>query len=125
MGLIDKGAGIRGASTTKKGTRIDIAYSLLGFTHELSSRLNKIIKLQVTSQANLVLSHRIKEFTMERKHPWGCWLAVTLHGLRRMGLGVLAEDGFEQLCKLKAPALRAQKMRSRKVFRGLGSHTHN
>ncbi|MFN9911183.1 MAG: hypothetical protein ACK53L_01285, partial [Pirellulaceae bacterium] len=26
----------------------------------------------------LVLSHRIEEFTKERKHPWGCWLAASL-----------------------------------------------
>jgi hypothetical protein len=70
--------------------------------------INKISKLQVTSLANLVLSHRIEEFTKERKHPWGCWLSATLHGLYRVGLGVLAEDGFEQLRKLKATALRAQ-----------------
>jgi hypothetical protein len=68
----------------------------------------KISKLQVTFLANLVLSHRIEEFTKERKHPWGCWLAATLHGLCRVGLGALAEDGFEQLRKLKATALRAQ-----------------
>jgi hypothetical protein len=63
--------------------------------------INKISKLQVTSLTNLVLLHRIKEFTKESKHPWGCWLAATLHGLRRVGLGVLAEDSFEQLHKLK------------------------
>ena len=73
-----------------------------------SLAINKISKLEVTSLANRVLSHRIEEFTKERKHPWGCWLAATLQGLRRVGLGVLAEDGFEQLRKLKAPALRAQ-----------------
>jgi hypothetical protein len=70
--------------------------------------INKISKLQVTSLVNLVLSHRIEEFVKERKHPWGCWLAATLHGLCRVGLGVLAEDGFEQLRKLKATAHRAQ-----------------
>jgi hypothetical protein len=70
--------------------------------------VNKISRLQITYLANLVLSHRIEEFTKERKHPWGCWLAATLHGLRRVGLGVLAEDGFEQLRELKALALRAQ-----------------
>jgi hypothetical protein len=59
-----------------------------------SLMINKISKLQVTSLANLVLSHRIEEFSKERKHPWNCWLAATLHGLRRMGLGVLAEDGL-------------------------------
>jgi len=73
-----------------------------------SLMINRISKLQVASLANLVLSRRIEEFTRERKHPWGCWLAATLHGLRRVGLGVLAEDGFEQLRKLKATALRAQ-----------------
>jgi uncharacterized protein YllA (UPF0747 family) len=70
--------------------------------------INKISKLQVASLANLVLSDRIEEFTKERKHPWGCWLAATLHGLCRVGLGVLAEDGFEQMRKLKATAFRAQ-----------------
>jgi hypothetical protein len=70
--------------------------------------INKISKLQVTSLANLALSHRIEESTKERKHPWGCWLAATLHGLCRVGLGVLVENGFEQLRKLKATALRAQ-----------------
>jgi hypothetical protein len=73
-----------------------------------SLMINKISKLQVISLANLVLSHRIEEFTKERKYPWGCWLAATLHGLRRVGLEVLAEHGFEQLCKLKATALRVQ-----------------
>jgi hypothetical protein len=55
--------------------------------------INKISKLQVTSIANLVLSHRIEEFTKERKHP-GCWLAATFHGLYRVDLGVQAEDDF-------------------------------
>jgi hypothetical protein len=70
--------------------------------------INKISKLQVTSLANLVVSHRIEEFTKERKHPWGCWIATTLHGLCMVGLGVLAENGFEQLRKLKVTELRAQ-----------------
>jgi hypothetical protein len=70
--------------------------------------INKISKLQVTSLVNLVLSHRIEEFTKERKYPWGCWLAATLHELCRVGLGVLAENGFEQLRKIEATALRAQ-----------------
>ena len=35
-----------------------------------SLMINKISKLQVTSLANLVLPHRIEEFTKERKHPW-------------------------------------------------------
>ena len=73
-----------------------------------SLMINRISKLQVASLANLVLSRRIEEFTRERKHPWGCWLAATLHGLRRVGLGELAENGFEQLRKLKATALRDQ-----------------
>jgi hypothetical protein len=33
---------------------------------------------------------------------------LVLRFIRRVGLGVLAEDGFEQLRKLKATALRAQ-----------------
>jgi hypothetical protein len=67
-----------------------------------------INKISVSSLANLVLTHRIEEFTRERKHLWGCWLAAILVGLRRVGLGVLAEGVFEQLHKLKASALRAQ-----------------
>jgi hypothetical protein len=67
--------------------------------------INKSSKLQVTSLDNLVLSHRIEEFTKERNHPAGY---ATLHGLRRVGLGVQAEDGFDQMCKLNATALRAQ-----------------
>ncbi len=63
--------------------------------------INKISKLQATSLANLVLSNRIEKFTKASKHPWGCWLAARLHWL-------LAEDGFEQLRRLKATTLRAQ-----------------
>ena len=53
-----------------------------------SLMINKISKLQVTSLAKLVLSHQIEE----HKHAWGFWLAATLHALRRVGLGVLAEE---------------------------------
>ena len=106
---------IRYAVNVHKFTHSAELHRLTGF-HTLEDRwllksslmINKISKLQVTSLANLVLSHRIEEFTKERKHPWGCWLAATLHGLRRVGLGVLAEDGFEQLRKLEATALRTQ-----------------
>ena len=105
----------RYAVNVHKFTHSAELHRLTGF-HTLEDRwllksslvINKISKLQVTSLANLVLSHRIEEFTKERKHPWGCWLAATLHGLRRVGLGVLAEDGFEQLRKLEATALRTQ-----------------